>query len=205
MATRARLTMSKINKKRDGVKPDLFRNHYKMLNEESGISDEVIESRGYRSIKQKVRLAEKGFSPQQRLTPTLLIPLHSPDGEVRLFQHRPDEPRIGKNGKQIKYEFPRGGRMVLDVPPVCRDEIADQAQSFHTHPVERHFAVLTTPRFDDLNSSWVMKSAKSPFITHRHRAASRWESSSDNPIGIALTVDAQAPSSIDEDRSSANS
>ena len=75
----------------------------------SAISDEVARARGYRSVEQKARLTELGFSSTQARVPTLLIPIWDVHGEIALYQARPDEPRI-KKGKAVKYETPRGGR-----------------------------------------------------------------------------------------------
>ena len=41
-----------------------------------------------------------------------------------MYQTRADEPRI-VNGEAVKYETPSGSRMALDVPPSCREHLAD--------------------------------------------------------------------------------
>ncbi len=43
--------------------------HRKMLREESGISDEVIAARGYRTVTDEKELIPLGFSTVQRRTP----------------------------------------------------------------------------------------------------------------------------------------
>jgi hypothetical protein len=53
-----------------------------------------------------------------------LIPIHGVTGELTSYQHRPDHPRI-VDGKPLKYEIPRGSRMVLDVPPPARPWLGD--------------------------------------------------------------------------------
>src|SRR3954447_2267352 len=98
----------------------LSEHHKKMLVEESGILEEVIEARGYRTIEKKVELESLGFSKPQRNVPGLLIPAYSPNGEIATYQYRPDEPRI-KDGKPVKYETPSGSHMVLDVHPFARE------------------------------------------------------------------------------------
>ena len=95
--------------------------HKKMLVDESGIARDVAEARGYRTIEKKVELKTLGFSDSQRNTPGLLIPVYSPTGEIATYQFRPDQPRIGKNGKSVKYETPSGTCMVLDVHPFARE------------------------------------------------------------------------------------
>ena len=100
-------------------------NHEKMLKEESGIRTDVVEARGYRTTEKKAELRKLGFSEKQCNTPGLLIPVYSPTGEIATYQHRPDEPRIGKDGKPVKYETPSGSGMALDVHPHARGKLAD--------------------------------------------------------------------------------
>lgn len=95
-----------------------------MLTDESGISEEVIEARGYRTVNKKVDLESLGFSKAQRNVPGMLIPIWGPNGEIILYQYRPDEPRI-KDGKPVKYETPTDTRMVLDVHPFAREMLGD--------------------------------------------------------------------------------
>lgn len=88
----------------------------------SGISTKVATARGYRSITTRAELARLGFAHNQQRVPALLIPIWNVAGELALYQIRPDEPRIVK-GKALKYETPRGSRMVLDVPPPAREAL----------------------------------------------------------------------------------
>lgn len=94
---------------------------------ESGIDPAVARARGYRSITESSELSKLGFAPQQAaLVPGLLIPIHGVCGDIALHQFRPDKPRKNrKNGKPVKYETPRGCRMVLDVPPAIREKLAN--------------------------------------------------------------------------------
>ncbi len=105
----------------------LAEQHKKMLLEESGISPEVVEARGYRTLKKKVELKTLGFADRQCNPPGLLIPIYSPTGEIVNYQFRPDQPRIDKNGKSVKYETPSGSRMVLDVHPFARERLGNPA------------------------------------------------------------------------------
>src|SRR5215217_1484744 len=106
--------------------PDLplSEQHLRMLHEGSGIDLEVVEARGYRTVKKKVELEKLGFGRLQRNVPALLIPVFSPAGEVVLHQSRPDEPRI-KDGKAVKYETPSGSRITIDVHPSMRGKLGD--------------------------------------------------------------------------------
>ncbi len=90
----------------------------------SGISPEVAQARGYRSVTSISELRRLGFGELQCSVPTLLIPVRNVHGEVAMYQSRPDAPRVLK-GKPIKYETPAGARMVVDVPPPVRDWLRD--------------------------------------------------------------------------------
>ena len=46
-------------------------------------------------------------------------------GKRALHIVRPDQPRVRNSGKVIKYEFPTGSKMILDVPPSCYPFLAD--------------------------------------------------------------------------------
>jgi hypothetical protein len=113
--------------------PDLplSEQHRRMLLEESGIEPAVAEARGYRTIVRKVELEKLGFGRAQRNVPALLIPVHSPSGEVALYQSRPDEPRLKKDGDPIKYETPSGSRMTIDVHPSMRNKLGNPAVPLH--------------------------------------------------------------------------
>jgi hypothetical protein len=103
----------------------LAEQHEKMLLEESGISPEVIEARGYSTVDTKSELKSLGFSERQCNKPGLLIPVYSPTGDIATYQFRPDEPRIDKKGRPVKYETPSGSRMVLDVHPFAREMLGN--------------------------------------------------------------------------------
>src|SRR5215207_8984930 len=97
-----------------------------MLFEESGIGARAAVKRGYRTVTSKAALERLGFGRSQRNVPALLIPIYGPTGEIVLYQSRPDELRIGKRGKPVKYETPTGASMALDVHPFCRESLADR-------------------------------------------------------------------------------
>ena len=95
----------------------LFPNHAALL-AASAIGPDVARARGYVSVDTGTRLESAGFAKSQRRnTPGLLIPLHGTDGTVRLHQYRPDNPRIGADGKPRKYETPFRSTLCVDVPP----------------------------------------------------------------------------------------
>ena len=95
----------------------LYRRHLEMI-QASGISPEVSRERGYRTETVKEVLGELGFSPLQRRTPGLFIPIWGVNGKCAGYQLRPDDPRE-RDGKSVKYETPAGMQMVIDVPPRC--------------------------------------------------------------------------------------
>jgi hypothetical protein len=99
--------------------------HERMLMEDSGISPEIAESRGYHTAEKKAELKRLGFPESQCLAPALVMPVYSPTGEISLYQIRPDTPRIGKDGKLRKYEIPNGAGMKMDVHPSTRDKLDD--------------------------------------------------------------------------------
>ena len=110
--------------------------HLTML-QNSAINEDVIRSRGYRTIANVQDLKELGFSPSQFRVPGLLLPLHTTDGKIGLYVYRPDNPRVfedkkkGRNpdgtypNKVIKYEIPKGAGIRLDCPPICRLQLGD--------------------------------------------------------------------------------
>ena len=108
----------------------LSENHLKMLADESGISEQMIQERGYRTITNEGDLVQFGFSPAQRRVPGLLIPLHTTDGKIGLHVYRPDNPRTYEDRskreadglrpvKVLKYEIPKGAGIRVDCPPAC--------------------------------------------------------------------------------------
>jgi len=112
----------------------LSERHLKMLRDASGISDEVIAARGYRTVTDEKELIPLGFSTVQRRTPGLLIPCHGPDGSNGFFSFRPDSARVIENRRKreadgsykqrvIKYETPAGSGVRLDCPLVCLEQV----------------------------------------------------------------------------------
>ena len=105
--------------------PGLLQHHFDALHLGSGIDPDVIRERGYRSVTTKKELTDIGFASSQRQQPGLLMPVHTADGaEPTLFSYKPDSPREVQ-GKTLKYEFPKGVAMRIDVPPRCLKSLKD--------------------------------------------------------------------------------
>jgi len=95
-----------------------------MLLEDSGLSAEIIEARGYRTVEDSRELIELGFGEWQANVPGLLIPIHGPQGSVVAYSYRPDNPRL-RRGKPVKYEWAKGVSPRLDVPPSIGHVVSD--------------------------------------------------------------------------------
>ena len=93
--------------------------------EGSAIALEVAEARGYWTAVRRSELP--GFKGYQRRAPALVAPLYSPDGETASAQIRPENPRLDKKAKPIKYETPGGATNILDVHPFNRTAIRNTA------------------------------------------------------------------------------
>jgi len=98
---------------------------HQALIDASAITADVAAARRYYTATTKTELAGLGFSEAQRRVPALVIPIWDVFGQVAMYQIRSDAPRINAHGKVVKYETPRGSRMVLDVPPIVRDRLGD--------------------------------------------------------------------------------
>jgi hypothetical protein len=101
----------------------LYQRHLEMI-KASAISADVSRERGYRTCQSPKNLKSNGFAKSQCRTPGLLIPLYNVRGEPAGYQFRPDKRRM-REGKAVKYETPRGQRMVVDCPPRCRPALGD--------------------------------------------------------------------------------
>lgn len=100
--------------------PALLTEHLQHLRNGSGLTDEIIKERGYRSVIEKPELEKMGFSPSQLAIPGLLIPIWSVDGQEVSCQFRPDHPRKDNRGRPIKYESPKSSSNRVDCPPRCQ-------------------------------------------------------------------------------------
>lgn len=102
----------------------LFDQHAHLL-AESAISVDVATERGYVSVDTKKRLDDLGFTKTAQSIPGLLIPIHGVDGTIRLYQYRPDMPRMAKDGRERKYETPWGKPLAIDVPVRINGTLTD--------------------------------------------------------------------------------
>lgn len=109
------------------AEPGLLPQHQALL-EASAIAPAVAQARGYRTLTGVAEARSLGFSAAQARVPALLIPIWGMTGEVATHQIRPDHPRSNAAGRLVKYETPRGSRMVLDVHPTVRGRLADPAE-----------------------------------------------------------------------------
>lgn len=103
----------------------------------SGISDSVIDARGYQTIGRTANdnrgrellksLKIPGWARNEDSRfPGILIPQYRPTGERVSWQWRPDNPpKDPTTGKVRKYACPVGRASVLDVHPWNRDKIVD--------------------------------------------------------------------------------
>jgi hypothetical protein len=107
-----------IHKSRERRTP-LSEKHRTMLEEESGISPEVIVARGYYTAFRRADVPAVFSEKQRKLG--LVVPLYSPDGETVSYQLRPNKQRH----KGPKYLTPRGGGNIVDVHPLMRGAIKD--------------------------------------------------------------------------------
>ncbi len=123
--------------------PTLSPSHSRMLNVESGITDEVIAARGYTTLTNRAEARQLGFSEAQARTPALLIPIWTVDGEIKTYQLRPDVPRLSK-GKAVKYETPWRSQMRLDINPLARPWLRDMSRPlFITEGIKKADAAVS--------------------------------------------------------------
>lgn len=122
----------------------LLPQHEAML-KASGICADVALARGYRSVLKKVELERYGFQDYQRRAPTLLIPIFNVHGENVLNHHRPDTPRHDrKRNRPLKYEFPTGECLAVDVHPFLTKKVRDPSiPLFITEGVKKADAAIS--------------------------------------------------------------
>lgn len=108
--------MSTIDNKKAASVSSTLAAHHRELLADSAISEEVAAERGYYTATKRAQLADLGFPRAQQVVPSLIIPIRDSRGGVVTYQARPDQPRIGANGRPIKYETPAATPPALDVP-----------------------------------------------------------------------------------------
>ncbi len=123
-------------------KTRLLPHHQEMLLA-SGITTEVIEQRGYRSVTKQAELRRLGFGENQCSVPSLLLPICTVTSQSGGYQSRPDQPRF-VNGKVVKYETPKGMKMALDIHPSVRHLLSNPAiPLFITEGIKKGDALAT--------------------------------------------------------------
>ena len=96
--------------------------HRRILEEESAISPEVIEARGYWTAETVAELKdEPGIASNQYHAPALVLPIYGVDSEYRYSRVRPDNPPPN----QGKYIQPADTPNVLDVPRAVQSKVLD--------------------------------------------------------------------------------
>lgn len=95
-----------------------------------GLADLTITAAGLDSETSKDKLAALlGWKrPNKTLAPAIVIPFHGPDGVNGYCRVRPDVPRKDRNGKDVKYESPKGQPNRAYFPPGDFDYLTDPAQ-----------------------------------------------------------------------------
>lgn len=120
----------------------LLPEHVELLTQ-SAITPDVAKARGYRSVTTRAELERLGFTPVQRRTPGLLVPIWNVEGKIATYQLRPDIPRI-RDGKPVKYETRAGSRMAIDVPPGARPWLGNPSRPlFITEGVRKADAAVS--------------------------------------------------------------
>jgi hypothetical protein len=103
---------------------ELLPQHVEKL-KSSAINPEVARARGYWSTTTKAAMSRAGFSANQQMAPSLMIPLWDTTGRTGGHQARPDFPRSTAKDRAVKYETPSRQRNLLDIPPGVLDLIGD--------------------------------------------------------------------------------
>lgn len=102
--------------------------HRKMLRD-AGITDEIIDARGYKTVGHDAWLSSQNFTKRQRSyvrhKAGLLIPQLGVDGARWGWQLRHFRPDTGEDSNWAKYYSPMGQRLHVDVPPGAGEYLRD--------------------------------------------------------------------------------
>ena len=104
---------------------ELSPNHRHTLEEESAISPDAIQARGYFTANDPNILALHGYPKGRRQVGSLVIPLWNWKGERVGVALRLTIPRRDKNEKEVKYDLPDKSAPTLDVSPLTRHLLPD--------------------------------------------------------------------------------
>ncbi len=112
--------------------------HHALLTQGSGITEDIIAERGYRTCTGYSELKSLGIVVRRDTdTKGLLIPLYTVEGKpgetyiaredrcVPLMVYRPNSPEVDHEGHARKYLYPGGQRMRLDCLPRCQRTLGD--------------------------------------------------------------------------------
>jgi hypothetical protein len=108
----------------------LAERHLRELREGSGLSDQVIAERGYRTVTDPAELRDLGFANAGGWvppTPGYLLPVYDTRGRNGRYYFKPDHPRQDPDRpeRRVKYESQPNRGVVLDVPRRCQKALAD--------------------------------------------------------------------------------
>ncbi|MGI8475400.1 MAG: DUF927 domain-containing protein [Thermomicrobiales bacterium] len=104
----------------------------------SSIKPEVALARGYRTVTKASEVSRLGFGPSQCLVPGILMPTFNIAGKPDGYQLKPDLPRMGADGRIIKYESPRKSTAAADIPQTARHWVVDPSQTlFFTEGIKK--------------------------------------------------------------------
>jgi DNA polymerase I-like protein with 3'-5' exonuclease and polymerase domains len=122
--------------------PGLAPRHYDLLHTGSGLTDALIQERGYRTSTGLPELRQHGIALPPGCDGTgLLLPMHTVQGgpatwhaakdpqPVPLVQYRPDHPAVTSQGKLAKYLYPKGAPLRLDCHPRVQPLLADPSHT----------------------------------------------------------------------------
>jgi len=87
------------------------------------IAPAIRDERGYRTVTAH-EAASYGFGGDQARD-GLLVPCHNTQGVNGAYQLRPHNPRLNEHGKPIKYEWPAGNPLTIDVPLAAQPLLDD--------------------------------------------------------------------------------
>jgi len=93
--------------------------------EASGISLEIAQQRGIKTVTESAMLHHVGFKISQDHVPGILIPIWGVNGQRRSWQYRPDVPRKDNQGRERKYENPPNVPTYFDIHPSQQPRLED--------------------------------------------------------------------------------
>ncbi|QDU25885.1 hypothetical protein ETAA8_09570 [Anatilimnocola aggregata] len=128
----------------------LMPHHERELMEGSGLSAETIKAAGIYSewtpakLGRILKLDERWV---KKLVPAIVFPFARADGSNGYSRVKPDNPRVDRNEKKIKYESPRGEPNQVYLPPGVADYLQDVRQELLFTEGEKKSAKATQEGF----------------------------------------------------------